>query len=80
MPCPGMIPWRVLRPEWCEGTFRMKVTATDIDALSQLTDLPIPARYHEGVAVQLTALLEQAELVLGLPLEPTLEPATVFTP
>jgi hypothetical protein len=54
--------------------------AADIKALSQLTDLPIPAQYHEGVAVQLTALQEQAELVLGLPLEPTVEPAPVFTP
>ena len=58
----------------------MTVTASDIDALSQLTDLPIPPQYREGVAVQLTALLEQAELVLGLPLEPTLEPGPVFTP
>jgi Protein of unknown function (DUF4089) len=58
----------------------MTVSASDIDALSQLTDLPIPAAYREGVAVQLTALREQAELVLGLPLEPTVEPAPVFTP
>ena len=41
----------------------MPVTASDINALSQLT-----------------ALLAQAELVLGLPLEPTVEPAPVFTP
>ncbi|HTC44951.1 MAG TPA: DUF4089 domain-containing protein [Steroidobacteraceae bacterium] len=52
----------------------------DINALSQLTDLPIPAQYRAGVAVQLVALREQAELVLGLPLEPTEEPAPVFTP
>ncbi len=58
----------------------MPVTASDINALSQLTDLPIPPRYHEGVAVQLTGLLAQAELVLGLPLEPTVEPAPVFSP
>jgi hypothetical protein len=58
----------------------MPVIASEIDALSRLTDLPIPAQYHEGVAVQLTALLEQAELVLGLPLEPAIEPAPVFTP
>jgi hypothetical protein len=58
----------------------MTVTASDIAVLSQLTDLPIPAQYHEGVAVQLTALLQQADLVLGLPLEATLEPAPVFTP
>ena len=58
----------------------MPVTASDINALSQLTDLPIPPQYREGVAVQLTALLAQAELVLGLPLEPTVEPAPVFTP
>jgi hypothetical protein len=58
----------------------MPVTASDINALSQLTDLPIPPQYHEAVAVQLTALLAQAELVLGLPLEPAIEPAAVFTP
>jgi len=58
----------------------MPVTASDINALSQLTDLPIPPQYHEGVAVQLTALLAQAELVLGLPLAATLEPGPVFTP
>jgi hypothetical protein len=58
----------------------MPVTASDINALSQLTDLPIPPQYHEAVAVQLTALLAQAELVLGLPLEPTIEPAAIFTP
>jgi hypothetical protein len=55
-------------------------SAADVKALSQLTDLPIPTQYHEGVAVQLTALREQAALVLGLTLEPTLEPAPVFTP
>ncbi len=58
----------------------MTVTASDIDALTQLTDLPIPALYHEAVAVQLTTLLEQAALVLGLPLEDTVEPAVVFVP
>jgi hypothetical protein len=58
----------------------MPINASDINALSRLTDLPIPPQYHEGVAVQLTALLQQAELVLGLPLEPTIEPAAVFTP
>jgi Protein of unknown function (DUF4089) len=58
----------------------MPVTASDVNALSQLTDLPIPPQYHAAVAVQLTALLAQAELVLGLPLEPTIEPAAVFTP
>jgi hypothetical protein len=58
----------------------MPVTASDIETLSQLTDLPIPPQYREGVAVQLAALLAQAELVVGLPLEPTVEPAPVFTP
>jgi hypothetical protein len=58
----------------------MTVTAHDIEALSQLTDLPIPSQYREGVAVQLTALLVQAELVLSLPLAPEVEPAPVFTP
>lgn len=58
----------------------MTVTASDVATLAQLTDLPIPPQYREGVAVQLTALLEQAELVLGLPLEPCVEPAPVFTP
>jgi hypothetical protein len=58
----------------------MTVTASDIATLSQLTDLPIPPLYRESVAVQLAALLEQAELVLGLPLDPTVEPAPVFTP
>lgn len=56
------------------------VTAHDIEALSQLTDLPIASAYHAGVAVQLTALLAQADLVLGLPLEATVEPAAVFMP
>ena len=58
----------------------MTVTASDIAALSQLTDLPIAPQYREGVAAQLTALLEQAELVVGLALEATVEPAPVFTP
>jgi hypothetical protein len=58
----------------------MTVTASDIAALAQLTDLPIPAQFHAGVAVQLTALLEQAQLVLDLPLDPTVEPAPVFSP
>ena len=58
----------------------MTVTASDIATLSQLTDLPIPAPYQEGVAVQLSALLAQAELVLGLPLDATIEPAALFTP
>jgi Protein of unknown function (DUF4089) len=79
MPCPEMMPWRVLRLEWHKDE-GMTVSTSDINTLSQLTDLPIPAQYREGVAVQLTALREQAELVLGLPLEPTVEPAAVFTP
>jgi hypothetical protein len=58
----------------------MTVSASDIHALSQLTDLHVPAPYREGVAVQLAALREQAALVLGLPLAPTVEPAPVFTP
>jgi hypothetical protein len=58
----------------------MTVTAADITALSALTDLPIPPQYRDGVAMQLTALLVQAELVLGLPLEATVEPGPVFTP
>ncbi len=58
----------------------MPITASDIGALSQLTGLPAPAEYQEGVAVQLTALLVQAELVLGMPLAATIEPAALFTP
>ena len=58
----------------------MTVTASDISVLSQLTDLPIPAPYHESVAIQLTLLLAQADLVLGMPLEDSIEAAPVFAP
>ncbi len=58
----------------------MPVSVSDIERLSQLAGLPIPPEYCEGVAVQLTALLLQAELVLGLPLPPTIEPAALYRP
>jgi hypothetical protein len=58
----------------------MTVTASDIETLAQLTQFPIPPRYREAVAEQLSALLVQAELVLSMPLEATLEPAPVFSP
>jgi len=57
----------------------MTVAAAGIEAL-QRAAAAVPPEYREGVAMQLTALLLQAQLVQEFPLPDAIEPAPVFTP
>ena len=57
------------------------MTATDAAMLAlQGNAAAIPPEYRDGVAVQLAALMRQAQLVLEFPLPDDTEPAAVFTP
>jgi hypothetical protein len=56
------------------------VSAADVAALANLAGLEVPAEYREGVAIQLTAVQAQAQLVMDLELDEGIEPAPVFRP
>lgn len=56
------------------------MTGPDATATLQGTAAAIPLEYREGVALQLAALMQQAQLVLEFPLPDEAEPAPVFTP
>jgi hypothetical protein len=57
------------------------MTGADAAALALQTNAAaIPPEYRDGVAVQLGALLRQAQLVQEFPLPDDTEPAAVFTP
>lgn len=52
----------------------------DVRALGRQVGLDIAPEYHAGVAAQFTALMSQADLVLGFALPDALEPGPVFLP
>jgi len=54
--------------------------SAELDACSRLLGMQIPASYQAAVALQLAALLAQAQLVLDWPLADELEPASLFRP
>lgn len=52
----------------------------EVRALGMLVGLQLAADYRAGVTAQYLALMAQADLVLGIPLQDELEPAPVFRP
>ncbi len=52
----------------------------EIDHLALAVDLVIDPRHKHGVALNMERLLEQARLVMEVPLPNETEPAPVFVP
>jgi Protein of unknown function (DUF4089) len=51
-----------------------------LDQASRLLGLHVPTEYRRSVATNIVLLAQMAELVMGLPLATTDEPAPVFLP
>ena len=52
----------------------------NVDQLALAVDLVIDPRHKHGVALNMERLLEQARLVMEVPLTDETEPAPVFVP